>query len=236
MLKGSRPRANTARTLPIWSAWATVVRPCANRATATGWPRTTSPSAAGISSTALSRTPRSRSWRIRSSRPSTAWRDIRGSKAVITDTATTAYGSCQTINAVTYCGNWSTPVASRVRTRNASWLASWTFVYVAATQLAFLVLTRLATGVDQLPQYVTALIVWQLPYAVVAVSVITALLPRMSRHAVDGRLDLMRQDLDRGVRLSAVLLIPAALGLVVLGQPVAVALFAHGRTTVCLLY
>jgi putative peptidoglycan lipid II flippase len=54
----------------------------------------------------------------------------------------------------------------------------------------------------------------------------------MSRHAVDGRLDLMRHDLDRGMRLSAVLLIPAALGLVVLGQPVAVALFAHGRTTV----
>jgi len=67
---------------------------------------------------------------------------------------------------------------------------------------------------------------------VVAVSVITALLPRMSRHAVDGRLDLMRHDLDRGVRLSAVFLIPAGLGLVVLGQPVAVALFAHGRTTI----
>jgi len=110
-------------------------------------------------------------------------------------------------------------------------LAAWTLVYVAATQLAFLVLTRLATAVEQLPLYTTALIVWQLPYAVVAVSVITALLPRMSRHAVDGRLDLIRHDLDRGLRLSAVLLIPAALGLVVLGRPVAVALFAHGRTT-----
>lgn len=110
-------------------------------------------------------------------------------------------------------------------------LAAWTFLYVAATQLAFLILTRLATAVGQFPQYVTALIVWQLPYAVVAVSVITALLPRMSRHAVDGRLDLMRLDLDRGLRLSAVFLIPAALGLVVLGRPLAVALFAHGQTT-----
>jgi len=116
--------------------------------------------------------------------------------------------------------------------RHLGRLASWTFVYVAATQLAFLVVSRLATGVGQLPQYVTALIVWQLPFAVVAVSVITALLPRMSRHAVDGRLDLMRQDLDRGIRLSALFLIPAALGLVVLGQPVAVALFAHGRITI----
>jgi len=116
--------------------------------------------------------------------------------------------------------------------RHLGRLAAWTFVYVAATQLAFLVLSRLATGVHQLPQYVTALIVWQLPYAVVAVSVITALLPQMSRHAVDGRPDLIRQDLDRGLRLSAVPLIPAALGLVVLGRPVAVALFAHGRTTI----
>ncbi len=111
-------------------------------------------------------------------------------------------------------------------------LAAWTFAYVTATQLAFLILTRLATGVGQLPQYVTALIVWQLPYAVITVSLITTLLPRMSRHAVDGRLDLMRHDLDRAVRVSAVFLIPAALGLIVLGQQVAVALFAHDRTTI----
>ena len=115
--------------------------------------------------------------------------------------------------------------------RRLSRLAAWTFVYVVATQLAYLVLTRLATAVDQLPLYATAYIVWQLPYAVVGFSVITALLPRMSRHAVDGRLDLMRQDLDRGLRLSAVFLIPAALGMVVLGQPVAEALFARGQTT-----
>ena len=110
-------------------------------------------------------------------------------------------------------------------------LGAWTFLYVVATQLAYLVLTRLATAVDQLPQYATAFLVWQLPYAVVAVSVLTALLPRMSRHAVEERLDLMGHDLDQGLRLSAVLIIPAALALVVLGQPVAVALFAHGQTT-----
>jgi putative peptidoglycan lipid II flippase len=115
--------------------------------------------------------------------------------------------------------------------RRLSRLAAWTFVYVVATQLAYLVLTRLATAVNQLPLYATAYIVWQLPYAVVGFSVITALLPRMSRHAVDGRLDLMRHDLDGGLRLSAVFLIPAALGLVVLGQPVAEALFARGVTT-----
>jgi putative peptidoglycan lipid II flippase len=115
--------------------------------------------------------------------------------------------------------------------RRLSRLAAWTFVYVVATQLAYLVLTRLATAVGALPLYATAYIVWQLPYAVVGFSVITALLPRMSRHAVDGRLDLMRHDLDRGLRLSAVFLIPAALGMLVLGRPMAQALFARGATS-----
>jgi putative peptidoglycan lipid II flippase len=110
-------------------------------------------------------------------------------------------------------------------------LAAWTVVYVAAVQAGFLVLTRLATAVGQLPQYVIAFTVWQLPYAVVAVSIITALLPRMSRHVVDGRPDLIRHDLDRGQRLTAVVLIPAALMFVVLGRQVAVTLFAHGATT-----
>jgi putative peptidoglycan lipid II flippase len=115
--------------------------------------------------------------------------------------------------------------------RRVSRLAAWTVVYVAASQLAFLVLTRLATAVGQLPQYATALIVWQLPYAVVAVSIITALLPRMSGYAVDGRPDLLRRELDRGLRLAALLMIPAALALLVLGRQVAVTLFAHRATT-----
>jgi putative peptidoglycan lipid II flippase len=110
-------------------------------------------------------------------------------------------------------------------------LAAWTTAYVAAVQVGYLVLTRLATAVGQLPQYLTAFTVWQLPYAVVAVSIITALLPRMSRHVVDGRPDLIRDDLDRGQRLTAVVLIPAALIFVVLGRQVAVTLFAHGATT-----
>lgn len=115
--------------------------------------------------------------------------------------------------------------------RHLGRLAAWTFLYVVATQLGYLVLTRLATDVGQLPQYATAFLVWQLPYAVVAVSVLTALLPRMSRRAVEQRLDLMGADLEQGMRLSALLIIPAGLALLVLGEPVAVALFAHGQTT-----
>jgi putative peptidoglycan lipid II flippase len=110
-------------------------------------------------------------------------------------------------------------------------MAAWTVVLVVALQVSFLVLTRLATSVGQLPQYVNAFTIWQLPYAVVGVSVITALLPRMSRHAVEGRPDLLRQDLERGQRIAALVLVPASLAFVVLGRHIAVTLFAHGATT-----
>ena len=111
-------------------------------------------------------------------------------------------------------------------------LAAWTLVYVAATQLSYLVLTRLATPAHQQPTYIFAFTVWQLPHAVVAVSVITALLPGMSRHAVRGRVDRIRADIDRGTRLSVLLLVPASLAFIVLGRDIAVVLFAHGQTTV----
>ncbi|HST82670.1 MAG TPA: murein biosynthesis integral membrane protein MurJ [Kineosporiaceae bacterium] len=109
-------------------------------------------------------------------------------------------------------------------------MGSWVLVYVGSTQLAFWVLTRLITAVNEQPIYVSAFTVWQLPHAVVAVSIITALLPRMSAHAVAGRLAELRSDLDRGLRLSMIALLPAAVALIVLGRDLATALFNHGAT------
>ncbi|HWG93430.1 MAG TPA: murein biosynthesis integral membrane protein MurJ [Mycobacteriales bacterium] len=117
----------------------------------------------------------------------------------------------------------------------AARLARWTFLYVVANQLAYLVVVRLATGAfDATPgrsyaSYVNAFVLWQLPHAVVAVSVITGLLPRMSRAAADGRTDDLRAQLNRGLRLTAALLVPAAALFVVLGRDVAVVVFARGN-------
>jgi putative peptidoglycan lipid II flippase len=120
----------------------------------------------------------------------------------------------------------------------AARLARWTFVYVVLNQLSYLVVVRLATGAEaQAPgrgysSYVYGFLLWQLPHAVVAVSLITALLPGMSRSAADGRLIALRQQLDRGLRLTVVVLVPAAVAYVVLGRSIATVLFAHGQTTV----
>jgi putative peptidoglycan lipid II flippase len=54
----------------------------------------------------------------------------------------------------------------------------------------------------------------------------------MSSHAADLRYDLVRGDLSVGLRMSAVVLVPAAFGLFALARPLSVAVFAHGATSV----
>jgi putative peptidoglycan lipid II flippase len=71
-----------------------------------------------------------------------------------------------------------------------------------------------------------------MPYAIIGVSVTTALLPRMSRHAAEGRFELVRDDFSYSVRLSSVILAPAALLLAVLGAPLCELLFSYGHMTV----
>lgn len=123
----------------------------------------------------------------------------------------------------------------------AARLARWALVYVVANQAAYVVVVRLATGAAHcgpngrasgFSPYAYAFQLFQLPHAVVAVSLITALLPRMSRHATEGRLDLVRADVSTGWRTAAVLLVPASVGALVLGRDLAVLLLAHGNTTV----
>ncbi|MGB8652164.1 MAG: murein biosynthesis integral membrane protein MurJ [Mycobacteriales bacterium] len=111
-------------------------------------------------------------------------------------------------------------------------LARWTFVYVVCNQLVLIVVVQLANRVHGQPSYssyVYAFLLWQLPHAVVAVSVITALLPAMSRAAADDRVDELRRQLDRGLRLAISVLVPAAVAYVVLGHPLATVVFGHGR-------
>jgi putative peptidoglycan lipid II flippase len=116
--------------------------------------------------------------------------------------------------------------------RQAGRLAGWMVVFVAVNQLAYLVVARLATSSKSTyTAYTNAYQLFQLPHAIVAVSVITALLPRMSGHAAEGRDDLLRADLSRGMRLSYVAIVPASFGLLVLAKPISVALFEHHNTT-----
>jgi putative peptidoglycan lipid II flippase len=109
-------------------------------------------------------------------------------------------------------------------------LAAWVFVYVLVNQIAFLIITRLAYASGYLGTYTIytyAFTLVLLPYAVVAVSVITALLPHMSRSAQDGRLGDVGTDLANGLKVVAVVLVPSAFAGIALGPLIGVVLFAH---------
>jgi putative peptidoglycan lipid II flippase len=125
------------------------------------------------------------------------------------------------------------------RLGEAARMGGWVLVYVVANQLGYLVIVRLASGAARVAgtpsgfsPYQYAFMLFSLPHAIVAVSIITALLPRMSRHADEERSDEVRADVSRGLRLSAAFLVPASIALVALGPQVGIAVFGYGNTTV----
>lgn len=123
--------------------------------------------------------------------------------------------------------------------------ASWMMLYIGVAQAGLLVTTNVATragvraaqagesvGGAGITAYQYASQLFQLPYAIIAVSVITALLPRLSAHVAEGRRDLVRSDFSRGFRLSSVLIVPISLALVVFAIPFCVLVYARGSTSV----
>ncbi len=121
-------------------------------------------------------------------------------------------------------------------------LAKWTIVLVAVNQLAFLVIARLATSANAaaaaagstsgagITVYTTAYLIFILPHSVVTVSVVTALLPRMSRAAAAGNLRGVRGDVSRGIRLVSTAMVPSAIALVLLGPSIGLLLFSYGAS------
>jgi putative peptidoglycan lipid II flippase len=108
-------------------------------------------------------------------------------------------------------------------------LAKWVVVYVVANQLGYLVVLILAARVKGgYTAYAAAFMLFQLPHAIFVVSVFTALLPAMSSRWVDGDRDAFRGLLARGIRWTAVIVVPAALGYLVLAVPIVRLLLQHG--------
>ncbi|MGR8008799.1 murein biosynthesis integral membrane protein MurJ [Streptomyces hypolithicus] len=114
--------------------------------------------------------------------------------------------------------------------------AKWTLLFVLANQVALTVVTNYANAADQeLPQagagysaYTYAQTIWMLPQSIVTVSLVTALLPRMSRAAAEGRIPDLRADLSRVLRISGVVIVPASFLFLALGPQISSLLFAHG--------
>jgi putative peptidoglycan lipid II flippase len=116
--------------------------------------------------------------------------------------------------------------------RKMATLSAYTVGYVITNQLGYLLVPVLAYGVQGgYTAYTTAFIFFQLPHGVFAVSVMTALLPPLSEQAVARDWDAFRATLARGIRLTAAVLLPAALGYLALAGPIVRLLLEHGVVT-----
>jgi putative peptidoglycan lipid II flippase len=116
--------------------------------------------------------------------------------------------------------------------RHLARLSGWTVGYVAANQVAFLVVLVLAYRAQaDVSIYLAAFTFFQLPHGLLAVSVMTALGPELASHHVAGDRDGLRADFGRGMGLLVILMIPAAVALAILAGPAITALLDHGDFT-----
>jgi putative peptidoglycan lipid II flippase len=120
-------------------------------------------------------------------------------------------------------------------------MGGWMFFYIMVTQLSFLATTIVSNDAGArvcktcagagFAAFSNAWQLFQLPYAIVGMSVITAMLPRMSEHAATGANRLLVRDFSAATRLSSVIVVPSAMILAVLGPPLAQGVFGHGSTS-----
>ena len=119
------------------------------------------------------------------------------------------------------------------RLREFGGLALWILGYVLVSQIGMVITQRVLTKGDEggVSIYSNAWLLFQLPYGVIGVSLLTAILPRMSRAAADNDIPKLVDDLSTGSRLSAVMLIPISAVLTVCGVAIGVGLFFAGETS-----
>jgi putative peptidoglycan lipid II flippase len=110
-------------------------------------------------------------------------------------------------------------------------LTLWVLGYVAISQVGVFVVNRVANVRAGGPTtFANADLLFQVPYGILGVSLLTALMPRMSRAAARGDVDSVLADLRLGSRLSAVALVPVSAGLIVLGPSLTSVIFlGHAR-------
>ena len=118
-------------------------------------------------------------------------------------------------------------------------LAKWTMGMVLVGQVTSWVVAKYGSAMDNAYQnqgvgysaYSNALTIWILPQSVITVSIITALLPRMSRAAHAGDKASVRDSLSYALRVTAVAIVPCGFAFVAFGQQISALLFNHGASS-----
>lgn len=125
---------------------------------------------------------------------------------------------------------------------HAGSLALWTLGLVVVNQLSYVVVTRLATSANAqavaadataagLTTYQKAHLVFMLPHSVITVSLVTALLPQLSRIAHIGDLREVGTSVASAIRMISSLIVPVAAILLVLAPTFTSLMFGFGAAT-----
>lgn len=118
--------------------------------------------------------------------------------------------------------------------RHTASLAKWTVGFVIVTQLAMLVITRLASAATVngagagFNVYNQAMLIWILPHSLLTVSMTTAMLTSASARAAKGDRAGVASEAMRTMRITLTILLPAAVAFGVLGLPLTQLLFGNG--------
>lgn len=116
-------------------------------------------------------------------------------------------------------------------------LATWTLIFAAISQISYLVTVNLSThaavralkegittGVGYTP-YSNATFIMMLPHSIVTISIVTALLPQLSRFAHEKKITDIHDALVKAIRLVGIITVPAAIGLLLFGPLITQTLF-----------
>lgn len=117
-------------------------------------------------------------------------------------------------------------------------LGAWTLLFVLINQIGYLIIVKVATsaavqakiegittGVGFTP-YSYAYFIFILPHSIITVSVITALLPKISRLAHEGKSDAVKKNLVDSLRNIAVVTAPSTILFIAFGTSIATLLYA----------
>ena len=102
--------------------------------------------------------------------------------------------------------------------------------YVAVSQLGYVITSRVAAHADKDAPFIyqQAWLLLQVPYGVIGVTLLTAIMPRLSRNAADGDVKAVVRDLTLGTKLTFIALIPIVIFMTGFGIPIARGLFQYG--------
>ena len=117
------------------------------------------------------------------------------------------------------------------RLRQFGGMAVAIVLYVLISQIGMIFATRISSHADEAGPaiYSQAWLLLQLPYGVLGVTVLTAIMPRLSRNAAADDTPAVVDDLSVATRLTMITLVPIIMFLTFMGPQVGEALYGYGR-------